>query len=147
MMTYVYGVERPGKLAAIAPVVASMFTFDKKPTVPLPILMINGAKDQEVPIEGGMSKNPLVSRAQEAPYKPIQEVLDFWVQVTRGTVTSTVHAATDEGAATELIVDSMGAHGWPGSRNRREGNGPISSFSGAERVWEFFKDKTRESQR
>ncbi|MFM8396353.1 MAG: alpha/beta hydrolase family esterase, partial [Pirellula sp.] len=63
MMTYVYGVERPGKLAAIAPVVASMFTFDKKPTVPLPILMINGAKDQEVPIEGGMSKNPLVSRA------------------------------------------------------------------------------------
>lgn len=157
MMTYVYGVERPGKLAAIAPVVASMFTFDKKPTVPLPILMINGAKDQEVPIEGGMSKNPLVSRAQEAPYKPIQEVLDYWVQVnqsqkkgktiTRGTVTSTVHAATDQGATTELIVDSMGAHGWPGSRNRREGNGPISSFSGAERVWEFFKDKTREPQR
>ncbi|MFM8262182.1 MAG: alpha/beta hydrolase-fold protein [Pirellula sp.] len=157
MMTYVYGVERPGKLAAIAPVVASMFTFDKKPTVPLPILMINGAKDQEVPIEGGMSKNPLVSRAQEAPYKPIQEVLEFWVQVnesqkkgetiTRGTVTSTVHAATDGGAATELIVDSMGAHGWPGSRNRREGNEPISSFSGAERVWEFFKDKTRESPR
>jgi len=157
MMTYVYGVERPGKLAAIAPVVASMFTFDKKPSVPLPILMINGAKDQEVPIEGGMSKNPLVSRAQEAPYKPIQEVLDFWVQVnqsqkkgetiTRGTVTSTVHAATDQGATTELIVDSMGAHGWPGSRNRREGNGPISSFSGAERVWEFFKDKTREPQR
>ena len=157
MMTYVYGVERPGKLAAIAPVVASMFTFDKKPSVPLPILMINGAKDQEVPIEGGMSKNPLVSRAQEAPYKPIQEVLDYWVQVnqsqkkgetiTRGTVTSTVHAATDQGAATELIVDSMGAHGWPGSRNRREGNGLISSFSGAERVWEFFKDKTREPQR
>lgn len=156
-MTYVYGVERPGKLAAIAPVVASMFTFDKKPSVALPILMINGAKDQEVPIEGGMSKNPLVSRAQEAPYKPIQEVLDFWVQVnqsqkkgetsTRGTVTSTVHAAADGGAATELIVDSMGAHGWPGSRNRREGTGPISSFSGAERVWEFFKDKTRETQR
>jgi poly(3-hydroxybutyrate) depolymerase len=154
MMTFVYAVARPERLAAAAPVVASMFTFDTTPSVPLPILIINGAKDDEVPIEGGMSRNPLVRRAQEAPYKPLEEVVRFWVGVnrsdqrpeveTRGTVTTTVHAATPEGAVTEFVIDSAGGHGWPGSRSRREGSAPIEAFSGAQRVWEFFDDKARQ---
>ena len=153
MMTFVYAVARPQRLAAVAPVVASMFTFDQKPAVPLPILIINGAKDEEVPIEGGMSRNPLVRVAQNAPYKPLSDVVQFWVEVnksaqqatvqTNGTVSTTVHAATAEGATTEFVVDSVGGHGWPGSRSRRDGNAPISSFSGAERVWKFFSDKQR----
>ncbi len=154
MMTFVYAVARPERLAAAAPVVASMFAFDTTPSVPLPILIINGAKDDEVPIEGGMSRNPLVRRAQEAPYKPLEEVVRFWVGVnrsdqrpeveTRGTVTTTVHAATPEGAVTEFVIDSAGGHGWPGSRSRREGSAPIEAFSGAQRVWEFFDDKARQ---
>lgn len=44
MMTFVYAVERPERLAAIAPVVSSMFTFEREPTVPLPILLINGCR-------------------------------------------------------------------------------------------------------
>ena len=153
MMTFVYAVARPERLAAIAPVVASMFTFDKKPSVPLPILIINGAKDEEVPLEGGMSENVIVRRGQQAPFKPLDEVVAFWVNVNKskseadvkksGTVTTSVYEATADGAATEFVVDSEGGHGWPGSRARREGNAPISSFSGAERVWEFFKDKSR----
>jgi poly(3-hydroxybutyrate) depolymerase len=149
MMTFVYAVARPERLAAIAPVVASMFTFDAKPSVPLPILIINGAKDEEVPIEGGMSRNSIVRRGQQAPFKPLAEVVQFWVGVnrsqeepqveTRGTVTTTVHAATPDGAATEFVVDSAGGHGWPGSKPRREGTKPISSFSGAERVWSFSR--------
>jgi poly(3-hydroxybutyrate) depolymerase len=157
MMTFVYAVARAERLAAVAPVVASMFTFEQKPTVPLPVLIINGAQDEEVPLEGGMSRNPLVRRAQQAPFKPLQEVVRFWVDVNRsektgrastnGTVTTTVHAATPEGAATEFIVDSAGGHGWPGSRPRRGGNEPIMAFSGAERVWEFFRDKRREQRK
>ncbi len=156
MMTYVYAVARAERLAAVAPVVASMFTFDDVPSVPLPILIINGAKDEEIPIEGGMSRNPLVRRAQEAPYKPLNEVVRFWVQVNKsettpktvtvGTATANTYSIASEdasGAVTEYVVDSEGAHGWPGSPSRREGNVPIASFSGAERVWEFFKDKHR----
>jgi polyhydroxybutyrate depolymerase len=153
MMTFVYAVTRPERLAAVAPVVASMFTFDAAPAVPLPILIISGAKDDEVPLDGGMSRNPLVRRGQQAPFKPLEEVVRFWVKVnmsraeaeveTRGTVTTTIHAATAQGAATEFVVDSAGGHGWPGSRPRRQGSTPIGSFSGAERVWQFFKDKRR----
>jgi poly(3-hydroxybutyrate) depolymerase len=153
MMTFVYAVTRPERLAAAAPVVASMFSFDTRPRVPLPILIINGAKDDEVPLEGGMSRNPLVRRGQQAPFKPLDEVVRFWVEVnrsdneptveTRGTVTTTVHAATADGAATEFVVDSAGGHGWPGSPPRREAAPPIAAFSGAERVWLFFADKRR----
>lgn len=154
-MTFVYAVARAERLAAIAPVVSSMFTFDQRPAVPLPILMINGAKDEEVPLEGGMSRNPLVRRAQEAPYKPLSEIIEFWVKSNRsaatpqvqrqGTLTTTVHEAGADGAQTISIVDSAGGHGWPGSRARREGAMPIGSFTGAERVWDFFRDKQRQT--
>lgn len=153
MMTYVYAVQRPQKLAAIAPVVASMFSFDTKPATPLPILIINGAKDEEVPIEGGMSRNPIVRRGQQAPFKSIEEVAKFWISANAsqaeplvsvdGTVTTRRYEATEGGAVTEVVVDSAGGHGWPGARARRDGNQPIRAFSGAERVWEFFADKTR----
>ena len=153
MMTFVYAVARTDRLAAAAPVVASMFTFDSKPTSPLPILIINGAKDDEVPIEGGMSRNPLVRRGQEAPFKSIDQVVEFWMQVNKsqspptivkvGTLTNTTYASSADGAPTELIVDSVGGHGWPGSRARRENTTPITAFSGAEKVWDFFKDKKR----
>jgi len=152
-MTFVYAVARTDRLAAVAPVVASMFTFDSKPTSPLPILIINGAKDDEVPIEGGMSRNPLVRRGQEAPYKSIDQVVEFCIQVNKsqspptivkeGTLTNTSYASSSDGAPTELIVDSAGGHGWPGSRARRENVTPITAFSGAEKVWDFFKDKQR----
>jgi poly(3-hydroxybutyrate) depolymerase len=154
MMTFVYAVTRPERLAAIAPVVASMFTFDTKPSVPLPILIINGAKDEEVPLEGGMSRNPIVRRGQQAPFKPVNEVVQFWVEankskpeaqvVTQGSVTTTVYEPTPNGAVTEFVVDSAGGHGWPGTKSRREGSTPITSFSGAERTWKFFKDKRRQ---
>jgi poly(3-hydroxybutyrate) depolymerase len=121
--------------------------------VPLPILIINGAQDDEVPLAGGMSRNPLVRRGQQAPFKPLEEVVEFWVDVnksqrnatveSRGTVMTSVYAATPDGAATEFVVDSAGGHGWPGSRSRGPGATPIASFSGAERVWQFFKDKER----
>ena len=83
MMTFVYDAARAEKLAAAAPVVASMFTFDTVPSVPLPILIINGAKDDEVPLEGGMSRNPLVRAAQATAFKPLREVVEFWVKANK----------------------------------------------------------------
>jgi poly(3-hydroxybutyrate) depolymerase len=140
-------------LAAIAPVVASMFSLDTKPATSLPILIINGQKDEEVPIEGGMSRNPIVRRAQQAPFQAIEEVAKFWISNNKsqlepsvsvdGTVTTKRYEATEGGAVTEVVIDSAGGHGWPGARTRRDGNQPIRAFSGAERVWEFFEDKLR----
>ncbi len=51
--------------------------------MPLPILMINGAKDDEVPIEGGMSRNRMVGNAQGARCKSLAETIEFWVKANR----------------------------------------------------------------
>jgi predicted dienelactone hydrolase len=102
-----------------------------------------------------MSENRLVRVAQAAPFKPVREVVDFWVKANRsrpdgatvvdGTVTTVTHAAGKGGSVTEFVLDAAGGHGWPGTRARRDGNEPISAFKGAERVWKFFADKSRAS--
>lgn len=152
MMTLVYATQRAERLAAIAPVVGAMFSFDAKPSRPLPIMLINGGQDNEVPSEGGFSRNPLVSRNQAAPYKPLAETVQFWTAanhsltppvITRsGSVSTSVYRAAPNGAVTISVVDDVGGHGWPGTRGRRQGNNPIQSFDGAERVWEFFKTQS-----
>ena len=155
MMTLTYAVARPERLAAIAPVVASMFTFDRVPSVPLPILLINGAKDDEVPREGGMSRNALVRSAQATPFKPLSEVVAFWVKANRsnpkatlakaGSVTTTTHEATEGGAETVFVLDEAGGHGWPGTPARRGDSKPIAAFQGAAKVWEFLSRHRREA--
>lgn len=149
MMTLVYATRRAQRLAAIAPVVGAMFSFEDKPAKPLPILLINGGADDEVPLEGGMSRNPIVRNAQAAPFKSLEETLAFWVQANRsaatpavevqGALTTRTYAATPGGAVTVAIVDAVGGHGWPGTRPARPGNVPIQGFSGAERIWDFCR--------
>ncbi|MFM8905688.1 MAG: alpha/beta hydrolase family esterase, partial [Verrucomicrobiota bacterium] len=156
MMTYVYCVARARRLAAAAPVVASMFTLDKVPEAPLPILIINGGKDKEVPLAGGMSGNPLVSGAQSTPYRPVDEVVACGAKANRcaaapkvavaGSVTTRSYSPEAGGAPVEYVLDAEGGHGWPGTVSRRSENMPIKSFKGAERVWAFFKDKSRPVQ-
>lgn len=151
MMTLVYASQRTGRLAAIAPVVGAMFSFEDRPSRPVPILLINGAADAEVPIEGGMSRNPLVRSAQAAPYKSLDETLGFWVEVNRssptpvvkhaGTLTTRTYPPQPGGAVTVSIVDAEGGHGWPGTPATRRGIAPIQGFQGAQRIWSFFKEQ------
>ena len=149
MMTLVYATRRAERLAGIAPVVGAMFSFDVQPSRPLPALFINGAVDDEVPIDGGMSRNPLVRHAQAAPFQPLEATLRFWVTVNRsatepalqtaGTLTTRTYVALADGAVTQVVVDAQGGHGWPGTRAVRPGATPVQGFHGAQRIWEFFQ--------
>jgi len=153
MMIFVYAVRRPEKLAAIAPVVGAMFSFEERPRLPLPIMMINGAADNEVPIQGGMSQNRQVRAGQTSPFKSLAETVDFWATANRsqrppksqttGTYTTHTYSALPGGAVTISIVDSVGGHGWPGTASRRAENTPISSFNGAEKIWSFLRTQRR----
>ncbi|MFM8509917.1 MAG: alpha/beta hydrolase family esterase [Betaproteobacteria bacterium] len=152
MMTMVYATQRAERLAGIAPVIAAMFSFDVRPSRPIPILLINGALDQEVPIDGGMSRNPLVRNAQTAPYQSLEDTVNFWLGVNRshrepqvhveGSVTTRTWRASPGGAVTVSVVDAEAGHGWPGSGGpSRRGTGTSRSFSAAELIWAFFRDQ------
>ncbi len=154
MLTFVYGAARAPRLAAIAPVVASMFTFETVPKAPLPTLIINAAEDDQIPLDGGMSPNPRIRAAQATAFKPVSEVVDFWVKANKSaakavtteaaTIRTTTYPARKNGAVTEFVLDTDGGHGWPGSPWHSHANAAID-FNGAERVWDFFKDKSRPS--
>jgi poly(3-hydroxybutyrate) depolymerase len=100
-----------------------------------------------------MSRNPLVRRAQLAPFRSHEDTVAFWVSAnysrskgdvtTKGTVTTTTYPATAGGAVTISIVDAAGGHGWPGAKTSRSDNIPITAFNGAEKVWAFFKTHRR----
>jgi|GEM_PF-1089705 len=154
MMTFVYSVQRAKKLAAVAPIAGAMFSFEQRPEVPLPILMINGSKDEEVPIKGGYSKNFIVRRNQDAPYKSQEETTRFWVQANnsanrpeqtrKGSVVTSTYPSTPNGAPTISIVDYQGGHGWPGYKAARPGaTPPIQSFGAAAIAWDFFQNHSR----
>ncbi len=53
MMAHRLGRELPEKIAAIAPVVGGLFGDEERPAAPVAALMINGALDTSIPLEGG----------------------------------------------------------------------------------------------
>jgi polyhydroxybutyrate depolymerase len=149
MMTMVYATQRAERLAGIAPVIAAMFSFDVRPSRPIPILLINGALDQEVPIDGGMSRNPLVRNAQTAPYQSLEDTVNFWLGVNRshrepqvrveGSVTTRTWRASPGGAVTVSVVDADAGHGWPGASPTRRASTPGDAWSATELIWGFFR--------
>ncbi|MFM8695846.1 MAG: alpha/beta hydrolase family esterase, partial [Betaproteobacteria bacterium] len=149
MMTMVYATQRAERLAGIAPVIAAMFSFDVRPSRPIPILLINGALDQEVPIEGGMSRNPVVRNAQTAPYQSLEDTVNFWLGVNRshrepqvrveGSVTTRTWRASPGGAVTVSVVDADAGHGWPGASPIRRASTPRGARSAADFIWGFFR--------
>lgn len=155
MMTFMYATKRAHKLAAIVPIVGAMFSFDDKPSNPLPVMVIGGAKDMTVPITGGYSKKRFVKKNQSAPYKSMRETVQFWANNNssataqtsrRGSLIIKRYPETKNGAATISIIDLEGGHGWP-SNNSSSSNasGPIQSFDAANVTWNFVKKHSRKT--
>jgi len=153
MMTFIYATHRSEKLAAISPVAGAMFNHNKLPQTPVPILMINGGLDKEVPISGGFSQNRLVKISQQAPYLPLKETINFWVRANKsanppilkreGAITTTTYPATSGGAETVSVLDSEGGHNWSGDNTRSLPNSPTSKLDTKEIIWDFFKGKSK----
>eukprot|EP01052_Picozoa_sp_SAG31_P025599 SAG31_NODE_2252_length_6076_cov_2.828342_6_plen_157_part_00 len=155
-MAHIYATRCAELIAAVAPICGAMFSTAERPEAPVPIMMICGAKDEYVPMEGGMSQAWLARNKQSTPMLPAEEALAFWVNVnnqpqdvpqigtSHGGVVTTTHFAAPA-AETVLIVDANGGHEWPGGPhfNRRAAAAGTFSFLAAEVVWDFFRDKQR----
>ena len=155
MMTYIYATKRDHKLAAIVPIVGAMFSFDDKPSNPLPIMIIGGAKDTSVPIKGGFSEKFIIKKYQDAPYKSMRETVQFWANNNssaaaqtnkRGSLIIKRYPKTKNGAATISVIDLEGGHGWPSNQSSSSNAaGPIQSFDAANVTWNFVKKYSRKN--
>jgi len=148
MMTHRLGVELSNRIAAIAPVVATVFGDEHKPEHPVSALMINGLLDENVPYAGGAPGGRGRNAWDGAPVKPTLDQGAFWAQA-NGCATSYREEDTAQirwryrcpaGRDVELLVVKDNGHAWPGGEpGSRRGDKPSTSLHATDVIWEFFK--------
>lgn len=150
MMTHRLGIELSDKLAAIAPVVATVFGDEKRPQHPVSAIMLNGMLDRSVPHQGGAPGGRASDAWDGTPARPAREQAAFWAtadgcadvpDVQDDGASTRVRYRCPPGRAVELHLVKDNGHAWPGGQQgSRRGDRPSSSFRGTDVIWAFFKD-------
>ena len=151
IMSYRLASELSDRIAAIAPVGASMGTEECSPTRPVSVLHIHGTDDRIAPMAGGVgsvSKTNFLSvdhaidrwtAANECPKRPT--TVDLPDRTPDGMrATRTTYGPGKDGTEVVLIKVHGGGHTWPGRTRNFRFLGPVTSdFSANDVIWEFFE--------
>jgi len=153
MMTHRLGRELPDRIAAIAPVVATLFGDEDKPREPVSAIMINGQLDTSVPNAGGAPGGRFASAWDGRPARPALDQLAFWAKANgcsndaaddtprydRGDYVLW-QARCPAGLATELYLVKNTGHAWPGGqRGTARADDPGTTVRATDIIWAFFK--------
>lgn len=148
MMTHRLGIELSGKLAAIAPVVATLFGDEPLPAYPVSALMINGLLDQSVPAAGGAPGGRGADAWDGRPALPAIAQAAFWSKANGCSAPSAGQhsgalirhvSACPAGRAVELLLVKDNGHAWPGGQaGRRRGDAPSRAVDATGLIWDFF---------
>lgn len=149
MMTHRLGIELSNRLAAIAPVVGTLFGDEKKPLYPVSALMLNGKLDQSVPHQGGPPGGHFSNAWDGTPTRPALDQAVFWAdadgctggpdKTDQGGFTQWQYRCSG-GIAVELYLVNDNGHAWPGGeQGSRMGDKPSSTLDGTDVIWRFFK--------
>jgi polyhydroxybutyrate depolymerase len=149
MMTHRLGIELSNRIAAIAPVVGTVFGDERKSAHPVPALMINGLLDRSVPNAGGAPGGRFTDAWDGVPAKPALDQGTFWASSNGCEATPTkFETATHSrwqykcpvGRDVELIVLKDNGHAWPGGQQgNRRGDKPSAALNATEVIWDFFR--------
>ncbi len=148
IMAHRLGRELPGKIAAIAPVVGAIFG-DEVQASAVPILIMTGALDKNVPAEGGYGKhNSQATDPNSAPYAPAGAAYAYWAKNNGCSanlpVKTTPDYALHQGAGCAKPVQwyqlTAGTHSWPGGeKGHRRGDEPVQTVDASRLMWDFFR--------
>jgi polyhydroxybutyrate depolymerase len=154
MMSHRLGRELSNRIAAIAPVVGTVFGDERTPPQPVAALMINGMQDQNIPFGGGPPGGPGRNAWDGTPARPALEQGSFWAKANRcaakpaqeDTATRTHwRYPCPAGRAVEVLALKDSGHAWPGGeRGSRRGDEPSASLNATDVIWEFFKAHPRQ---
>jgi len=149
MMTHRLGVALSHRIAAIAPVVGTLFGDERIPTQPVAALMINGVLDDNVPFAGGQGEGRGKDAWDGTPTKPALDQAAFWAKangcdpspIKNDNATQTYYRnQCPNGRAVELIALKDNGHAWPGGeKGSPRGDKPSTSLNATDVIWEFFK--------
>lgn len=162
MMVYRFAAERTDILAGAAFLAASMGGRASEeepewhipePRKPLPVLIMHGMDDQDVPYEGGVSKR----RGGPRTYWSVPDCVDFWVKsdgcspvveekkMCNGQVAIKSWNSCSNNTVVSLWLIENWGHDWPGKyfTSSLAKNNPLKGFNASEILWNFFKNHTR----
>lgn len=153
MMSHRLGIALAPRIAAIAPVVGALFGDEAPPRTPVSALIINGALDRSVPLNGGEPGGPFSSSWDGTHPVPATEQGEFWARANgcepgpdvrnEGAVTVRRYRCP-AGRGVEMHIVHDGGHSWPGGQaGSRRGDVPSASMRASEAMWAFFKAHTR----
>ncbi|MGN6420663.1 MAG: extracellular catalytic domain type 1 short-chain-length polyhydroxyalkanoate depolymerase [Pseudobacter sp.] len=145
MMTYRLAADLAHKIAAIAPVSASMvYTPPAQQPRPVPILELHSVHDRIVPYNGGTNELGYY-------FPPTDSVLNVWALRNNCLPNATV--VVDEGRYKQLkwtngngqvliehYVTQDGGHAWPGGKQvRAKADVPSQVINANDLIWTFFQ--------
>lgn len=139
-------------VAGVAAVSGTIQDPSCDPARPVPVLMMHGTADDNVPYEGGMGSVAV----NQASFEPVEQAIDAWARrngCEGPAITESDVAGHDDGitvdrltfaaceAATVLYRLNGGVHEWPGGApvdNPLEPKTPTTSIDASETIADFF---------
>lgn len=147
-MAYRLACELSDRIAAIAPVAASMSMEECNPVLKMPIIHFHSYNDKSVPIEGGIGEG--ISKHYNLP---LDSLLKIWSVrngcsdkvdkvINNSQYTFLKNNNNDKASEIECYISKDGGHSWPGGKQTKIGD-PSSTFVNANvLMWQFFKRHT-----
>lgn len=149
MMTQKVAIALSDRIAGAAVFVGALFGDEAKPVGPVPMLILNAEKDEQVPVAGGTSATGIVRKAQGMPYKPSRYAATFWAAA-NGCKSGPAKSETADyvreswtgcanGADVDFYITKGAGHGWPGYAPARSGvSRDTGKVNGTDLMWTFF---------
>lgn len=143
-MAYRLACELPDKIAAIAPVAASMTMDMCMPSSPVPIIHFHSVQDANVLYEGGYG-----SGASSHYSPPLDSIFNVWSGLNNCSIENDTLIENNDytlvnwrdcdcTANIEYYLTEDGAHSWPGGNATPMGD-PVSQVINAnDKMWDFF---------
>lgn len=145
-MCYRLACELSNKIAAIAPVAASMSVYECEPIRAVPIISFHSHLDSNVPYYGGIGNG--FSNHYNTPQ---DSVFNIWaIKNSCSPLTDTVINNSEYTFISALNCDCKseihhyatedGGHSWPGGVQTQIGDDPSSYINATDLMWEFFQN-------
>jgi polyhydroxybutyrate depolymerase len=143
-MSYRLACELSNRIAAIAPVAASMSLHSCNPTRPVPVIQFHSYLDTNVPYQGGVGNG--VSNHWNSPHDSVHNI---WSQLNQCMISSDtlVHDSLytfvrwhscDCNTEVHYYITQDGGHSWPGGNATVIGDPPSTYINANDLMWDFF---------
>lgn len=155
MMTHKLGIELSNKIAAIGPVVATLFGDENKPSSPVAAVIFNGLLDKSVQYNGGDHGGRFASSWDNSvPPLAVEKQALFWAEangcksepqkVEDGKLKHLSYHCPD-GKDVEMYIVKDNGHAWPGGeQGSSKGDIPSQTINATDIMWDFFKKQSRQ---